>query len=219
MSQRQRVSQKAGIFLVECVSMSACVTVSRNILRVIACVVSTCGDVLLRVIACVVSTCVVAGRRRNVTSRRVSQGAGEWRSLCSICIFLKRYTRLRKKCHNCAIAFGVGWSMGTTLINLTKLAICLIRQGPYSICIFSKHYTRLRKKCHNCAIAFGVGWSMGTTLINLTKLAICLIRQGPWLRLRAICLIRHGPWLQLRYVSNHRHLSSLVISIQHLHEV
>ena len=53
MSQRQRVSQKAGIFLVECVSMSACVTVSRNILRVIACVVSTCGDVLLRVIACV----------------------------------------------------------------------------------------------------------------------------------------------------------------------
>ena len=49
----------------------------------------------------------------------------------------KRFTRLRKKCHNCAIAFGVGWSMGTTLINLTKLAICLIRQGPCSICIFS----------------------------------------------------------------------------------
>ena len=43
----------------------------------------------------------------------------------------KRFTRLRKKCHNCAIAFGVGWSMGTTLINLTKLAICLIWQGPW----------------------------------------------------------------------------------------
>ena len=66
MSQCQRVSQKAGIFWVECVSMSACVTGSRNILRVIACVLSTCGDVLLRVIACVVSMCVVAGRRRRI---------------------------------------------------------------------------------------------------------------------------------------------------------
>ena len=121
---------------------------------------------------------------------------------------------------------------------VTALRVCLIfsvgcHREPengdlYAVFAFSRHqlydvshtrFTRLRKKCHNCAIAFGVGWRMGTTLINLTKLAICLIRQGPWLRLRAICLIRHGPWLQLRYVSNHRHLSSLAISIQHLHEV
>ena len=43
----------------------------------------------------------------------------------------KRFARLRKICHNCAIAFGVGWSMGTTLFNLTKFAICLIRQEPW----------------------------------------------------------------------------------------
>ena len=67
----------------------------------------------------------------------------------------KRFTRLRKKCHNCAIAFGVGWSMGTTLINLTKLAICLIRQGPWlrlrAICLI-RHgpWLQLRYVSNHC---------------------------------------------------------------------
>ena len=55
----------------------------------------------------------------------------------------KRFASLRKICHNCATVFGVGCSMGTTLFNLTKLAICLIRQEPW---------LRLRSNLFNLAM-------------------------------------------------------------------
>ena len=41
-----------------------------------------------------------------------------------LCRFAKPFSCLRKISHTCESNFGVGRSIGTTLFNLTKLAIC-----------------------------------------------------------------------------------------------